>query len=39
MKKTMALLLCAMMSAEVFAQDEKKEGECNLKIGVRIGSK
>ena len=39
MKKTMALLLCAMMSAAVFAQDEKKEFDGTPKIGGTIRSK
>ncbi len=38
-KKTMALLLCAMMSAAVFAQDEKKEVDRTPKIGGTIRSK
>ena len=38
-KKTMALLLCTMMSAAVFAQDEKKEVDRTPKIGgtIQIG--
>lgn len=38
-KKTMALLLCTMMSAAVFAQDEKKEVDRTPKIGGTIRSK
>ncbi len=38
-KKIMALLLCAMMSAAVFAQDEKKEVDRTPKIGGTIRSK
>ena len=38
-KKTMTLLLCAMMSAAVFAQDEKKEFDGTPKIGGTIRSK
>ena len=38
-KKTMTLLLCAMMSAAVFAQDEKEEVDRTPKIGGTIRSK
>ena len=38
-KKTMTLLLCAMMSAAVFAQEEKKEFDSTPKIGGTIRSK